>query len=351
MANYVDIGGVPISGFISPGTTSDTFPVIDTTLGIDGLRNYTGGTEIFSGTTITELRRRAGMIVGIESGSRYFKLKDKDPWDFDETDWEEVNFGGGSGSAITGGTFSAGTLTLVNGSGDTINISGFTSGGTSLSAYTYSPTNNTFTIGISGETSLEAQINEMSGLTINGDLNVNGNSIFSGDSTNVVKIFGSGDTSPLISIEGSSGELFTVTDSLSGELFGVNNVSGIPIFEVYDDNTILMGNNQAPSLNTTTFNNINAGQTKIYGLPLLFSNGAFIDYVVKNSAGMRAGSIMAVYGYDTTSVYGDWNETTTNDIGDTSGVTFELDISGTSVDLLVSATTNNWEIKTIIRSI
>ena len=90
MANYVDIGGVPISGFISPGTTNDTFPVIDTTLGIDGLRNYTGGTEIFSGTTITELRRRAGMIVGIESGSRYFKLKDKDPWDFDVTDWEEV---------------------------------------------------------------------------------------------------------------------------------------------------------------------------------------------------------------------------------------------------------------------
>ena len=48
MANYVDIGGVPISGFISPGTTSDTFPVIDTTLGIDGLRQVLVAGEYFT---------------------------------------------------------------------------------------------------------------------------------------------------------------------------------------------------------------------------------------------------------------------------------------------------------------
>ena len=125
--DYGGLGGVKITGFISPGNTNDEYAVIDTQLGIDGLRNYSGTTtEVLSGYTITELRRRAGMIVGVEGGDRYFKLKDKDPWDFDLTDWEEINFGGGSGSAITGGTYSAGTLTLVNGSGDTINISGFT---------------------------------------------------------------------------------------------------------------------------------------------------------------------------------------------------------------------------------
>jgi len=752
MANYVDIGGVPISGFISPGTTSDTFPVIDTTLGIDGLRNYSGGTEIFSGTTITELRRRAGMIVGIESGSRYFKLKDKDPWDFDETDWEEVNFGGGSGSAITGGTFSAGTLTLVNGSGDTITITGFTSGGdsywisgstgigsiktisggnisqgdysisqgfnnsvvvsplsttiggsgntvtktylssiigglddeiiassgttiiggatnqiaagsdngifqgqnnlfnssynslifggddnsitsdtyygtlinsiesdiveslssqilggdgniisdgnhsfiiggtgltitngqfstiinglenqligaggnnivyessiiggsnnvmssaqigssiiggsgntingyysgslfgkynsiiggvnnqigigterngiiggtdnringeggisngviaggdnnfiaeamnnknsfigggtnnsilydssvplispnsaiiggsgntiatlgeeiegntvilggynitattantvyvpklnirdvvsgtsiynlgidsngfvvtgttnngggsgTTISAYTYDSTNNTFSIEISGSSSFDASFNTVSGLTVTNDLTVNnelevngfayvnGHSIFSGETDTylfgpVLQIAGTGDTEPIFAVEGSVGELFTVTDTLTGELFGVNNVSGLPILEVYDDNTIMMGNHLAPSLNTTVIINQNVGQSILYSIPTTAYTGGFFEYTVKNTSGVRAGSIMSVFSGSSI----DFNETTTNDIGDTTDVTFDMNISGTSANLLVSATSNGWEIKTIVRSI
>ena len=67
MADYGPLGGVKIAGFISPGDTTDSYAVIDTTLGIDGLRNYSGDTiEVLSGTTITELRRRAGMIVGID---------------------------------------------------------------------------------------------------------------------------------------------------------------------------------------------------------------------------------------------------------------------------------------------
>ena len=47
----------------------------------------------------------------------------------------------------------------------------------------------------------------------------------------------------------------------------------------------------------------------------------------------------------------DYNETTTNDIGDTSGITFDMNISGGTANLTVSATTNSWEIKTIVRSI
>ena len=662
MANYVDIGGVPISGFISPGTTSDTFPVIDTTLGIDGLRNYSGGTEVLTGTTITELRRRAGMIVGIDGGSRYFKLKDKDPYDFDLTDWDEIFFsGGGSGSAITGGTYSAGTLILTNGTGGTITVTGFssdniyvtggtvstdgllflnwnnggtanpidlsdliftgnTSGncitqlfvkkisgctgedlrigvqpgqdiyfdstgsttspslyinskgqigvgtntpfswatndgtgievhndstndqiplaftelgtrrfffetdfantsnpvhikgssstnlmtfntssssarvgvgttvpdgtfqiakagsianqtkypdetnivinntsngfsgstgpnsaafrfdhgsgedpgglitskrlpvwdsgeksttleiwnasgetlfkrieiqpdghttisgdtfiggnlrilnigsgtpignlgvdingnvvtgttggggtGTTVTAYTYS--NNNFTIKQSGgEPDLTANISVVTGLTVNGGFNVNGESIFSGESTDVVKIFGSGNTSPLFSVEGSVGELFTITDSLTGELFGVNNVSGLPILEVYDDNTIMMGNHLAPSLNTTVIINQNVGQSILYSIPTTAYTGGFFEYTVKNTSGVRAGSIMSVFSGSSI----DFNETTTNDIGDTTDVTFDMNISGTSANLLVAATSNGWEIKTIVRSI
>ena len=56
---------------------------------------------------------------------------------------------------------------------------------------------------------------------------------------------GSGST--ILDVLGSQGELFSVTDSLSGSLFSVNDISGIPIMEVFSDNTIKMGtfNNEA----------------------------------------------------------------------------------------------------------
>ena len=389
MADYGPLGGVKIAGFISPGDTTDTYAVIDTQLGIDGLRNYSGTTtEVLSGTTVPLPRRRAGMIVGVEGGDRYFKLKDKDPWDFDLTDWEELDFsGGGSGSAVTGGTYSAGTLTLINGSGGTITVTGFSSnniyvtGGTvSTDGLLFLNWNNggtanpidlsglIFTGNTSGDCITELWVNNISGCTgedlnigaqsgqdinidsntnIFGDLTVNGESIFSGNSSDVVKIFGSGDTSPIFSVEGSVGELFTITDSLTGQLFAVNNVSGLPILEVYDDNTILMGNNLAPSLNTTIIEDVNSGQSTLYSIPLTAYTGAFFEYTVKNTVGVRAGSIMSVF--SGTSI--EFNETTTNDIGDTTNLSFNMSVTGTSANLLVSATTNNWEIKTIIRSI
>ena len=125
MADYGPLGGVKIAGFISPGDTTDSYAVIDTKLGIDGLRNYSGNTiEVLSGNTITQLRRRAGMIVGVEGGDQYFKLKDKDPWDFDLTDWEEIFFSSGDGAPITGGTAfpATQTLTFYNSSGGTFNV-------------------------------------------------------------------------------------------------------------------------------------------------------------------------------------------------------------------------------------
>ena len=56
---------------------------------------------------------------------------------------------------------------------------------------------------------------------------------------------GSGST--ILNVQGSQGQLFSVTDQLSGSLFAVKDISGIPIMEVYSDNRILMGtfNNEA----------------------------------------------------------------------------------------------------------
>ena len=43
------------------------------------------------------------------------------------------------------------------------------------------------------------------------------------------------------SVDGANGRLFSVTDSLSGSLFSVNDIAGLPIIEAFDDNTVIMG--------------------------------------------------------------------------------------------------------------
>ena len=45
--------------------------------------------------------------------------------------------------------------------------------------------------------------------------------------------------SDTLSFTGQSGQLFSITDSLSGTIFAVNDISGIPSIEVKDDGTIL----------------------------------------------------------------------------------------------------------------
>jgi len=43
------------------------------------------------------------------------------------------------------------------------------------------------------------------------------------------------------SIDGARGKLFSVADDLSGSLFSVNDIGGLPILEVFDDNTVVAG--------------------------------------------------------------------------------------------------------------
>ncbi len=79
----------------------------------------------------------------------------------------------------------------------------------------------------------------------------NGPTPFNGESNlqfngSYLSVSGSGST--IFSVDGSVGRLFTVTDSLSGSLFSVNNISGLPILEVFSDNRVLMGTYGAEAL-------------------------------------------------------------------------------------------------------
>jgi hypothetical protein len=87
MSLFKNIGGVGIMGYISPMHVEDTYAVIDPIYGVDGLRNVNSMEELNS---ISTERRRAGMIVGVDGGLTYYKLKNVS-WVGDETDWEELD--------------------------------------------------------------------------------------------------------------------------------------------------------------------------------------------------------------------------------------------------------------------
>ena len=50
-----------------------------------------------------------------------------------------------------------------------------------------------------------------------------------------------GSGSVLFDVQGSQGQLFSITDSLSGSLFAVKDISGMPVMEAFSDNTARIG--------------------------------------------------------------------------------------------------------------
>ena len=70
-------------------------------------------------------------------------------------------------------------------------------------------------------------------------------------------------------IDGANGRLFSVTDNLSGSLFSVNDIAGLPIIEAFDDNTVVMGaynrNDFVLTGNSLGLGGLpNTGTTKLY---------------------------------------------------------------------------------------
>lgn len=153
--------------------------------------------------------------------------------------------------------------------------------------------------------------------------------------------------STIFKVDGNVGELFTINDSLTGSLFSVNDISGLPIIEAFSDSTIIMGDYSAPSLYTTKKVTANTGTTDIYSIATASYTGAYYDYTISDGSNARSGKITAVWLGPTVS----YTETSTLDIGTTSNFTFSVVSSGTYSVLRTSASSNGWTVKTIIRSI
>jgi hypothetical protein len=181
----------------------------------------------------------------------------------------------------------------------------------------------------------------LSGGTLSGNLEINGTT------SNTLTLYSSGTGSTIFRVQGRSGELFSVVDGLTGSLFSVNNISGLPIIEVFSDDTILMGDYVAPSLNSTVKVTTVTGSNTIYSIDKSLYTGAFFEYTVTKGTNARAGSIMSVWNGLTSS----YTETSTTDIGLTTDITFLVSSTGSNAILTASSSSNNWVIKTIIRSI
>jgi hypothetical protein len=169
------------------------------------------------------------------------------------------------------------------------------------------------------------------------------------ETTNGRVVFaGSGSALPIFTVQGSQGELFSVTDSLSGSLFSVNDISGLPILEVFSDNTILMGDYQDPMLLTTKkIAQTNSGSFTVYSIPTASYDGAFIDYTIKSGSNARAGTIMSTWANSLI----EFTEVDTMDIGSTTAVNLSMVLSGANAILTGSSSTGAWTIRTIIRTI
>jgi hypothetical protein len=159
----------------------------------------------------------------------------------------------------------------------------------------------------------------------------------------------------VIDADGVSGELFGVTDTLTGSLFSVNDISGIPVLEAFSDNTVVLGDYQAPALYTTTkaVRAQNITNSTIYQLSATSYTSAFFDYNVTSGTNSRTGTIMAVWNSIGTLEH---NEVSTLDVGNTLGtnaITFDVVVSGVNVLLrsTTSPTGGTWTIKVIVRAI
>jgi hypothetical protein len=170
----------------------------------------------------------------------------------------------------------------------------------------------------------------------------------SGSAPQRLVVVGSGSASPIFTVQGSQGELFSVTDSLSGSLFSVNDISGLPILEVFSDNTILMGDYQDPMLLTTKkVTQTNSGSFTIYSIPTASYDGAFIDYTIKSGSNARAGTIMSTWAGASI----EFTEVDTMDIGSTTAVGLTMILSGSNAVMTGSSITGAWTIRTIIRAV
>lgn len=284
MGGFSLSGGVEVVGFISPTNPLDTYPVIDPLYGIDGFRNVNTLSDL---DIIPELRRRAGMVVGVSGGTSYYKLNSS-PWDFDFTDWSVFNTGGSvsgnylplsggtvTGSTtftsglysniisattyqnlpidvrVTGGTYNNGTSTFTNNTGGTFNVVGFYTGNTDVFV-----TGGTYSNGVSTFTNNTGGTFNVVGLSTGTTINLSGGTgiSVSGISPNFIIENTSPDQTVVLN-NGSNISVIGTYPNFTIDVTGLTDNNNYTTGFTYNNNTFTISDNSGVTL-SATFNTV-----------------------------------------------------------------------------------------------
>jgi len=154
--------------------------------------------------------------------------------------------------------------------------------------------------------------------------------------------------STAFSVIGDVGTLFSVDDDLTGTLFSANDISGFPVLQADATGEVYLGKSPQSLYTTAVISSTTAATThSLCTLSTSSYDGGFFEYTAHSASNARAGNIMSTWN-GSNIVYA---ETTTMDIGDTSDLTTEVIISGSTARLIAYGANASYKIKTIIKAI
>jgi len=132
---------------------------------------------------------------------------------------------------------------------------------------------------------------------------------------------------------------YTVSGSFTGSLLGNATSASTASWanNMTVSSSLTVGNSQIGSISIT-----GSSTTKVFTLSSF--DGANFDYLVKSGSNMRAGNIAAVW----TGTNVSFNETNTTDLGSTSTITFNVDVTGSLVSYISAGT---WTIEAMYRAL
>ena len=143
-----------------------------------------------------------------------------------------------------------------------------------------------------------------------------------------INVTGSTAGAELLTVDGSYGRLFTVTDDLTDSLFSVNTVAGLPALEVFADNSIKLGAFANPIEIDSSSNIVIPGTITASGYNDSNWNAAYNDRIVSAAVTGTTTKTITLNQQDGGTITATWTDINT----DTDGYIDDVRLNGNSLD-------------------
>ena len=128
-----------------------------------------------------------------------------------------------------------------------------------------------------------------------GQVNATGVAVNTSSPNAIMHVYGSTPSGTVLNVEGTNGSLFSVVDNLDGTLMSVNNNAGLPVLEVFSDDSVVAGRFGQNDFVVSSSGNIGIGTNSpsnnlhVVGSALITSE-LLVDDKIKHSNGSFASS-------------------------------------------------------------